>query len=62
MASGLTVTPKSREKTMKSLIADLQKKRNKLNKRLGVVKSYKAVRSLQRELDHVDAVLHAFGK
>ncbi len=47
---------------MKRLIANLQKKRDKLNNRLGVVKSYKAVRSLQRELDHVEALLHSFGR
>jgi len=50
---------------MKQLIANLRNKRDKLNKRLGVVTSYKAIRSIQRELDNVDALLlllHSLGK
>ncbi len=47
---------------MEKLIANLQKKRDRLNNQIGVVKSFKAVRSLQRERDHVEALLHSFGK
>jgi hypothetical protein len=42
---------------MNRLKRQLQNKRDKLNNRLGVVRSLKAVRSIQRELDSVDEYL-----
>lgn len=42
---------------MSSLINQIRSKRNKLHKRLGVVRSYEAIRSIQRELDHLDEYL-----
>ncbi len=46
---------------MVGLIRKLQNKRNKLNKRLGVVKSYQAIRSIQTELNRIDEFLTILG-
>ena len=42
---------------MQSLIRQIRSKRDKLNNRLGKVRSYNAIRSLQAEIAHLDEYL-----
>jgi hypothetical protein len=47
---------------MSPFIQDLLRKRDRLNNRLGVVRSFNALRSIRRELDSVDELLRLLGE
>jgi hypothetical protein len=48
--------------SMSPFIQDLLRKRDRLNNRLGVVRSFNALRSIRRELDSVDELLRLLGE